>query len=217
MAGVVVIGLACRFPGNVNDGEGLWDILKNGKHCWTETPEDRFQETGFLHLSQDHLAGHNHRGGHFLAQNVAAFDAAFFGIPAKEAEAMDPQQRLILETTYEAIENSGMAFHTLRGSKTGVYVAKFPNDYENNLSKDAADLPRYYLTGIGHSMLANRVSHFFDLRGPSMTIDTACSGSLVALNQACLSLRARESDMAIVSGVNLILSPEYMLGLSNLQ
>lgn len=217
MADIAVIGLACRFPGHVCNLDDFWQVLKQAKQCWGEVPSDRFNEPGFLSGRQGCHARQGNRGGHFLSQNIAAFDADFFNIPPREASVMDPQQRMTLEVTYEAIENSGMTLKQAQEFKTGIYVAKFTHDYELNLNKDFADPPKAYLTGNGHAILSNRVSHCFDFRGPSMTIDTACSGSLVALHQACLSLLAGESEVAIVSGVNLILSTEYMIGLDNLR
>lgn len=217
MASIAIIGLACRFPGDAAGSEKLWNILSEGRQCWSEAPTDRYTEAAFLRPQPGHHASHNHRGGHFLSQNVGAFDANFFNISRAEAEAMDPQQRLTLEVAYEALENAGLTLDQLHGSHTGVYVAMFSRDYDRNIFKDPIDVPKYHTTGSGEAILANRVSYFFDLKGPSLSIDTGCSGGLVAVHQACQSLLAGESEMSFASGVNLILSPDHMLGMSNLK
>ena len=128
---------------------------------------------------------------------------------------MDPQQRILLETVYEALEDSGTTLEGARGSRTAVYMALFTQDYATNIHRDLDDLPKYELTGNGGAILSIRISHVFDLKGPSMTIDTGCSGSLVVLHLACQSLRAGECDMAIVGGVILILSPAQTITLDN--
>ena len=212
---VAIIGMACRFPGEITDPEKLWKTVAEGRSCWTKVPKDRFNEEAFLHPDPDFRGGHNHRGGHFLSQNVAAFDAKFFGFSRAEVSSMDPQQRILLETSYEAFESGGLPIHSVRGSDAAVYVAAFTHDYDRILSKDLDDVPKYYTTGTGEAIMSNRISYFFDLHGPSITLDTGCSGSLVALHQGCQSLRIGESSMALVAGVNLMLTPDCMIGMSN--
>ena len=214
---IAIIGIGCRFPGDVKNTQNLWDLLKRGQSCWMDVPAERFNESAFYHPEPSHDGTHNHRGGHFLSEKIAEFDAHFFKIPAVEAHAVDPQQRLLLETTYEALENGGQTLDIIRGSNTGVYVATFTSDYDRNAYKDPGVLPKYHLTGNGQAITSNRLSYIFDLHGPSMTLDTGCSGSIVAIHQACQSLRTRESDMAIAGGANLILSPDHMISMSNLQ
>jgi acyl transferase domain-containing protein len=214
---IAVIGIGCRFPGGATDPEKLWNILAQGRNCWSEVPRDRFDERVFYNPDPEAKGAFNHRGGHFLNQNLAAFDADFFNVPATEAHAMDPQQRLSLETTFESLENSGIPLETIYGSKTSVYMAIFTHDYDRNMYKDPYDLPKFHETGSGAAILSNRISYAFDLKGPSMTLDTGCSGSLVALHQACQSLRTRESDMSLVGGVNLILGPDHTMSISSAQ
>lgn len=214
---IAIIGIGCRLPGGVTNTDELWDLLLKGRNVWTPVPPGRFTEDSFYHPNPNHDGTTNHRGGHFLAQDVAAFDASFFGISPLEAQAMDPQQRLLLEVTYEAFENAGIPAEDVRGSRTAVYVATFTHDYDRLAYKDPYDLPKYQVTGTGDAIASNRISYVFDLRGPSVTLDTGCSGSVVALDQACKSLRLREADMALASGVNLILSPDHMVGMSNLK
>ena len=214
---VAIVGLSCRFPGGVNDAESLWQLLREGRNTWSDVPVDRYNWRSFYHPSRESRAGHSHRGGHFLDQDVTAFDAAFFGISREEAEAMDPQQRLQLEIAYEAIENAGYPLESIRGSNTGVFIATFLHDFENMMYKDTINLPRYGSTGVWQTMASNRISHVFDLKGPSITLDTGCSGSLVALHQACQSLKLGESDLSLVGGTNLILSPDAMIPMDLLQ
>lgn len=130
---------------------------------------------------------------------------------------MDPQQRLLLEIAYEAFENAGVALEKLSGSNTGVYVAGFNSDYERMQSRDPENAPFYRATGTGLAIASNRVSYVFDLKGPSLTLDTGCSGSLIALHLACNSIRNGEIDQALVGGINIILDPEVTNSLSTLR
>jgi zearalenone synthase (highly reducing iterative type I polyketide synthase) len=171
----------------------------------------------FHHAAKEKLNTLSALGGHFLDEDVAAFDAPFFSITAQEAAAMDPTARMLLEVTYEALENAGVPIETLAGSDTSCYVGCFTRDYHEMLMRDAETAPMYAGTGTGFSLLSNRVSWFYDLRGPSMTLDTACSSSLVGLHLACQGLRAGESSVALVSGANLILSPDLGMWLANLR
>lgn len=214
---LAIIGIGCRLPGDATNPEKLWDLLSEQRSCWTKVPEDRFNESAFFGPNPDASGSHNHRGGHFLSQDIAAFDAEFFSISPAEARSMDPQQKILLETTYEAFESCGRPLESLQGSNTGVYAAVFSRDYDRIVYTDKDDIPRYQTTGTGDAILANRISYAFDLKGPSMTLDTGCSGSLVALHQACQSLRIGETDMAVAAGVNLILSPDAMIGMTSLQ
>ncbi|KAL8676104.1 MAG: hypothetical protein Q9186_007343 [Xanthomendoza sp. 1 TL-2023] len=215
-APLAIVGVGCRLPGGVHNTETLWKLLLEGQNAWSPVPKDRYNEVAFTHPSPDHTGTTNHHGGHFLHQDIAAFDADFFNISPSEAQAMDPQQRLLLETAYEAFENAGITLDQLRGSSTAVYAATFTHDYDRNIFKDPLDIPKYHTTGCGDAILSNRISYVFDLKGPSMTLDTGCSGSMVALHQACQSLRCGESSLALACGVNLIMSPDHMIAMSNL-
>lgn len=214
---IAIIGIACRFPGNAADPEKLWDLLAEGRNCWTPVPPDRFNESAFYCSNPEAAGTNNHQGGHFLDGDVAAFDADFFRISTSEARAMDPQQRMLLEVTYEAIESAGISLKDVQGSNTAMYTASFSHDYDRILSRAPEDFPKYHTTGTGEAILANRISYILDLKGPSMTIDTGCSGSMVAVHQACQALRTGEADMAIAGGVNLILDPDQMIGMANMQ
>lgn len=129
---------------------------------------------------------------------------------------MDPAARMLLEVTYEGLENAGLPVESLAGSDTSCYVGCFTKDYHEMLMRDAEAAPMYSITGTGVSLFSNRISWFYDFRGPSMTLDTACSSSLVGLHLACQGLRAGESKVAVVCGANIMLSPDMGLWLSNL-
>ena len=158
----------------------------------------------------------NVNGGHFLTEDISLFDAPFFNITTEEAKAMDPQLRLQLETCYEALESAGIPIEKIAGTNTSVYGSLFTRDYHDSIMRDTEIMPRYFVTGNGTAMLSNRVSYFFDLKGPSLTVDTGCSTSLVALHLACQSLRTGESKMSLVGGSNVILNPDMLIGLSNM-
>lgn len=158
----------------------------------------------------------NAKGGHFLAQDVAAFDASFFSIPPSEAKSIDPQQRILMECVYEAMENGGMSMEGFAGSDTSCYVGNFSRDYYEIIDRDPETAPIYSVTGNGSAILSNRISYFYDLKGPSLTLDTACSSSLVALHLAVQNLRTGESQRAIVGATNLMFNPDIMATMSNL-
>ena len=214
---IAIIGISCRFPGGAHDLDSLWHLLVQGRNTWTDVPSSRFNGESFSHSSRGTNSAHTHRGGHFLEHDIAAFDAGFFGLSASEAEAMDPQQRIQIEIAYEALENAGITLESVKSSNTSVYVATFTHDYENMMYKDPISLPKYSMTGVGQAIVSNRISFLLDLHGPSITLDTGCSGSLVALHQACQSLKVGESDMALVGGTNLIISPDTMIPMDLLQ
>ncbi|KAI9045131.1 type I polyketide synthase [Aspergillus affinis] len=214
---VAIVGMACRLPGDVTNSDKLWNMLSEGRAAWSRFPESRFQEDAFFHPDSKKNGAFHTQGGHFLEEDISRFDAPFFNISPAEAKAMDPQIRLLLESAYEAFESSGMTLDQLRGTDTAAYVALYNRDYERMLMRDPEDLPFYFQTGNGEAMYSNRLSYFFDLHGPSFTLDTGCSGGLVALHQACQSIRNGESSQAIVGAPNLILDPAGMIGPSLLQ
>ncbi|KAJ0422727.1 hypothetical protein BJY00DRAFT_300027 [Aspergillus carlsbadensis] len=213
---IAIVGLSCRFPGGADTPDKLWDIISSKQQCWTPVPPSRYNEDAFYHPDPDAKGTHNARGGFFLTQDVAAFDAPFFGIPAAEASAMDPQQRLLLEVTYEALESAGQTLNSVRGTQTGVYVALVSRDYDRHIYKDPMRIPKHHLTGCGDATACGRISYVFDLRGPSMALDTGCSGGMVALHLACQALRAGEVDAAIIGGTNLLLGPDMTIAMSAL-
>ncbi|KAJ5273998.1 hypothetical protein N7478_009123 [Penicillium angulare] len=210
-----MIGSACRFTGNASSPSKLWTLLRDPKPAASKVPalEGYYHESALYH-------GHaNVKEAYLLAEDAAhrKFDAAFFGIKPSEANVMDPQMRLLLETVYEALEDSGQTIHELRGSDTAVYVGQMVNDYELIMYRDHENLGRYHATGTSRAMLSNRVSYFFDWHGPSMTIDTACSSSLVALHHAVQQLQAGHSRVAVIAGSNLIYDAGTFIAETNLQ
>jgi acyl transferase domain-containing protein len=215
MEPIAIIGMGCRFPGADNP-EAFWELLRDGVDAITEVPPDRWN-TPELYNQEPRTPGKmNTRWGGFIGK-VDQFDAAFFGISPHEVERMDPQQRLLLEVTWETLENAGIAAHELAGSETGVFVGISNSDYNRLLYRDYATLDAYSGTGTAMCIAAHRISYWLNLRGPSLAVDTACSSSLAAVHLACQSLLAKESSLAVVGGVNLILTPEYSILLSQSQ
>ena len=203
---IAVIGLGCRFPGDIFGPEAFWQFLCDGRSAVGEVPPDRWAQ--FDDGSTDVAAALSRttRWGSFLT-DIEAFDAEFFEISPSEAAKMDPQQRLLLEVAYEALENAGIPADSLRQTQTGVFVGACAGEYGYLTVSDLSQVDAWSGTGAALSIIANRLSYFFDLRGPSVTVDTACSSSLVAVHLACQSLRTGDSNLAIAAGVNLLLSP----------
>ncbi|NEO73370.1 MAG: type I polyketide synthase, partial [Moorea sp. SIO3H5] len=206
MEKIAVIGVSCRFPGAKNP-ESFWQLLRNRVDAITELPSERWDIDAFYDPDLATTGKMNSRWGGFLEQ-VEQFDSHFFGISPREAERMDPQQRLLLEVAWESLENAGIAPSELNGSQTGVFIGVTNYDYGIILAKKIALINAYNGIGNSFSILANRLSYVLNLRGTSLAIDTACSSSLVALHYACQSLLGFESNLCLVGGVNLILSPE---------
>ncbi|RDW67402.1 type I polyketide synthase [Aspergillus mulundensis] len=205
---IAIIGMGCRLSGSATDVSGLWEMLKAGRLGWTPGPGTRFNMKAFQEPTGTRSGTTNATGGHFIREDLGAFDATFFGVNPVEAQAMDPQQRLMLEVAYESFENAGITMDSLWGSNTGVYVGQWTSDYHEIVTRDVEKPPLYLVTGTGPAITSNRVSYVFNLRGPSFTMDTGCSSSLVALHQAVLSLRNGETTQCFVGGVNLLLDPQ---------
>lgn len=194
---VAVIGVGCRFPGDIDGPERLWDFLTEKKCAITAYPDRGFTNAGTFAES-----------GGFL-KDVAGFDNRFFDIPPDEALRMDPQQRLLLEVSWEALEHAGIIPESLRLSRTGVFVGVSSTDYVRLVSASAQQKSTIWdNTGGSSSIIANRISYFLDIQGPSIVIDTACSSSLVAVHLACRSLSTWDCDIALVGGTNVLILPE---------
>lgn len=214
---IAIVGMGCRFPGGVCDADSFWDLLIEGRDAITEVPGWRYDVQRLYDLDPHAKGKVATRWGGFL-ESPEMFDPAFFGIAPVEAVGMDPQQRMLLEVSWEALEDAGIVPATLNGSRTGVYVGMCNGDYAQlSLSRPAEDLDAYFAQGVSHAVAAGRISYFLGLRGPSLAIDTACSASLVAVHEACQSLRLGETELALAGGVNLVLSPEVTMGLSRAQ
>ncbi|KAK3346922.1 hypothetical protein B0T25DRAFT_625126 [Lasiosphaeria hispida] len=205
---IAIVGSGCRFAGGVTSPSKLWHVLAHPTDLSQEIPKTRFNIKAFYHPNGEYHGTTNSPKAYFLEQDHRVFDASFFNITPKEAEAIDPQQRMLLEVVYEALESAGYPLQQYSGKNVAVYSGLMTADYDTLSQRDDLTASQYYATGVARSILANRVSYFFNFHGPSMTIDTACSSSLVALHQAVLSLRSGESEMACVTGVNLIITPE---------
>ncbi|ANI40101.1 putative beta-ketoacyl synthase [Mycolicibacterium vaccae 95051] len=209
---IAVIGLGLRLPGgadldgNIEGPDAFWEFLTEGRSSVREVPEDRWSwfDDGTAEGAAA-LAGTT-RWGAYL-RDLDAFDAEFFEIIPREATRMDPQQRLLLEVAHEALEHAGIAADALAETQTGVFAGASAPDYAQLGAADLGGVDAWYSTGGALSIIANRVSYYFDLRGPSVTVDTACSSSLVAIHLACQSLRSGDSELALAAGVNLLLSP----------
>lgn len=212
---LAIVGMACRFPGESNDPESFWQLLREGRDATSEIPADRWDLEAFYDPNPGTPGKMYTRTGAFL-DGVDLFDPQFFGIAPREAIGMDPQQRLLLEVTWEALERAGLAPDKLTGSRTGVFVGVCTSDYSDlqNQSMNVTRLDAYHASGIAHSIASGRLSYVLGVHGPCITLDTACSSSLVAIHLACQSLRRRECNLALAGGVNTILSPNMFIALS---
>ena len=210
---IAIIGIGCRFPGGASGAEGLWRLLVNAEDAIIDVPPARWDHRLFYDPDPT-VPGRTHvRQAGFLREPIDQFDAEFFGLSPREAEIMDPQQRLMLEVTWEALEDAGIPSVALRGSDTGVYVGGFCLD---NLLQRFGPLSRDGITPQTAAsstmvMLSNRLSYTFDLRGPSLTTDTACSASLTAFHLACQALWNGECSLALAGGVNVFSRPEHFI------
>jgi phthiocerol/phenolphthiocerol synthesis type-I polyketide synthase D len=202
---IAVIGLGCRFPGDCDSPEALWQFLSEGKNARSEVPSERWALSEYYDAKPQTPGKISSRYGAFLS-DIATFDADFFAIAAREAEQMDPQQRLLLETSWQTFERTGIHPKTLRNSRSGVFIGCMTQEY-SELIKDEKAIDVHTGTGNAPSLLAGRLAYYYGLQGPAMVIDTACSSSLLAVHLAVKSLRSKEIDMALAGGVNLQLSP----------
>lgn len=213
---IAVVGMGCRFPGGSNSPSKLWDLLKSPSDVSETIRPNRFNIDRFYHADGSHHGTANVRRSYFLDSVIDRFDARFFSIPPGEAEAIDPQQRLLLEVVYEALESSGMTMEELSNSDTSVYVGLMCQDFFAIQAQDVNSLPTYAATGVAASNASSRVSYFFNWHGPSMTIDTACSSSMVGVCEAVQSLRNGTSRVSVACGTNLLISPLPYIMESNL-
>ncbi len=205
---VAIVGMGCHFPG-AKDLHAFWDLLLSGTDPLGPVPEDRW-DIASLYSSDPQARGKTvSREGGYLP-GLDTFDANFFGITPREAPFIDPRQRLILETAWEALEDAGIPAERLIGSPTSVVVGTLTNDYNQLITADDRWVSASTGTGTSNSIIANRLSYVLDLRGPSLTVDTACSGSLLALHLACQTLRTGEATLALCGGVavNLVPAPD---------
>jgi acyl transferase domain-containing protein len=211
--GIAIIGIGCRFPGGVSDAASFWRLLMTGGDAITEIPQDRI-DIGHYYDPVPATAGRMMtRWGGFL-DGIDQFDAEFFGISPREAERLDPQQRLLLETAWEALEDAGQDLRQLDASRCGVFVGQWIGDFESRLFADPEAVDFQMTTGSGRYAASGRLSYALDFRGPSLTVDSACSSSLAAVHLAVRSIRSGESKLALAAGVNVILQPHITIAYS---
>ncbi|WP_230865929.1 phthiocerol type I polyketide synthase PpsB [Mycobacterium canetti] len=210
---VAVVGIGCRFPGDVDGPESFWDFLVAGRNAISTVPADRWDADAFYHPDPLTPGRMTTKWGGFVP-DVAGFDAEFFGITPREAAAMDPQQRMLLEVAWEALEHAGIPPDSLGGTRTAVMMGVYFNEYQSMLAANPQNVDAYSGTGNAHSITVGRISYLLGLRGPAVAVDTACSSSLVAVHLACQSLRLRETDLALAGGVSITLRPETQIAIS---
>ena len=213
---IAITGASCCLPGGIETIEEFWEALLNGENMATDVPKSRWNNDRFFHPDPEVPGKTYMKRGHFVERDLTMFDYDALKISKREAEGLDPQQRLLLELTWQAMENAGVAVDNMDSRKVGVYAGGFTLDHF--LGQFSAEnrhaIGVHTASGSTLTMLSNRISHTFDFQGPSMTIDTACSSSLVAFHYACEDLRRGLCDYAVVAGVNLMMRPEYPIGMA---
>lgn len=210
---IAIIGIGCRYSGNIRNLDDFWQTLIEKKSTISDVPEDRFQDIESL-VDAERSPGKivTKRGG--WLDELREFDAKFFKISPREAEKVDPHQRLMLEVTFQALEDAGLKLEDVWGTKTGVFAGMWSSDFEHVLSNASHDMDVYSTTGSGRYAASGRLAYFFNLQGPTFTLDTACSTSLVAVHLAAQSLQFRETNLVVCSAANLILDPFISVGYS---
>jgi acyl transferase domain-containing protein/NADP-dependent 3-hydroxy acid dehydrogenase YdfG/acyl carrier protein len=206
---IAIVGIGCRLPGGIADPAGMWTALLEGRDAVVDIPGSRWDPQKFLDPTGRSPGRSYVQKAGMLTHDPKSFDAAFFGIPPREAAIMDPQQRLMLQCAWEAFEDAGEPPSEHAGARTAVFVGGFMMDYHTLMGglSNLGEISTHSAAAGTLTMLSNRLSYIFDLRGPSVSLDTACSSSLVAVHQACQSIWANESDAALAGGVNVLLSP----------
>ncbi|MDP2320780.1 MAG: amino acid adenylation domain-containing protein [Acidobacteriota bacterium] len=213
-APVAIIGMSCRFPGQVDSADAFRELLWNGTDAISPVPADRWNAAAYTDADPDAAGKIVSAFGGFIDE-VGRFDAEFFGISPREAENMDPQHRLLLETTWRALEYANLPPSQLRGSETGVFAGICTYDYAiRHLVANHAPVTAHFGTGNALSAAAGRLSYLFGFTGPALSIDTACSSSLVSVHLASQALRHGECTTAIAAGVNLMLTPHTNMSFS---
>ncbi|MER7195352.1 type I polyketide synthase [Streptomyces flaveolus] len=211
---IAIIGMSCRYAPDLDSPDKFWDFLVNGRSTVGDMPDKRWEPYASGSPQATAAMRDTVRRGAFL-DDIEGFDAEFFGISPREADFLDPQQRFMLELAWEALADAGVPPLTLRGTDTGVYAAANSNDYGRRLLEDIPRTGAYAVNGTTLYGIANRVSYFLDLHGPSMAVDTACAGALTALHLARQSLLTGETPLAIVGGLNIMSTPSLNVALND--
>ncbi len=215
---IAIVGMGCRYPGDVRTPEDFWALLSSGADILRDIPAERWDVDAYYDPEMTVPGKMYVRKGHYL-DNIDQFDPQFFGLSPREAESLDPQQRMVMEVSWETLEHAGIAPDTLKGGKTGVFVGQYWDDYsmQRIYAADNREIDRYaQLSGL-RGLTAGRICHILDSHGPAIQLDTACSSSSLAVHLACQSLRLGESDVALAGGVSLILAPEHLIGICQMQ
>jgi 6-methylsalicylic acid synthase len=213
---VAVIGMSCRFPAAIGTPEACWDLLESGRITIGDPPPERCGAYLTRDADGPTILGKTCGRGSCL-EHPGDFDAAFFGVPPREAEIMDPRQRIVLEIAWEALEHACIPPDSLAGTDTGVFIGVGSADYGRHLPEDLSRFQTWAGIGAVGCTVADGLSCLLDLRGPSYTIDAACASPLVPVHLACAGLRHREADLALAGGVNLIADPALTLALDAAQ
>jgi acyl transferase domain-containing protein/acyl carrier protein len=216
---IAIIGSACRFPGGAQNAEAFWQLLSNQVDAVTPVPEGRWGNGSYYDKDPDAPGKTYTTRGAYLAEPIDQFDAGFFEISPSEAKSLDPQQRLLLEVSWEALENSGVAMGSLKGTNAGVFIGIAADDYTlaHRNSNNLDNIDAYSLMGTTASTASGRIAYFYGFEGPTISIDTACSSSLVAFHLASQSLRQGEADMMLVGSANLMIAPSIHVCFSKLR
>lgn len=216
---IAIVGISCRLPGGADNVDHYWEFLLSGKDGICEIPKSRWDLLKYYDEDKNAPGKMYCKKGGFLESDIDAFDARFFNISPKEAQALDPQQRMLLELTWEAFENANLDIARYNGSDTGVYLGISTNEYNmaHLHSGDLSKIGPYSLTGSCFSTACGRIAYTFGFEGPCVSVDTACSSTLSALHLACSALHAKEADLQVVAGINIIESPCSNVGFSKLQ
>ena len=217
---IAIVGMGCRFPGGVNTPEAFWELLASGGEALRDIPASRWDVDAYYAPEMPAPGKMYVRQGCYLDDAaIEQFDPQFFGISAREADRLDPQQRLLLEVSWETLEHAGIAPASLKGSQTGIFVGQYWDDYsmQRIYAAPPGDIDRYAQLSALRGLSAGRIAHVLDAHGPTLQVDTACSSALLAVHLACQSLCQGESDLALAGGVSLILAPEHLIGICQMQ
>ncbi|KAK4221309.1 putative polyketide synthase [Podospora fimiseda] len=214
---IAVVGMGCRLPGQVGSPAAFWDMMmKGGTGQTPRVPSSRFNIDAHFHKNNNRPGSFGVPGGYFLDGDLSEFDPSLFGITPIEAMWMDPQQRKLLEVVYEALESGGITIEAISGTRTAVFAASFTADWQQMSFKEPSFRHSLTATGVDTGIISNRISHVFNLNGPSIVCNTACSSSMYALHNACNALRNGEAEGAIVGGVNLIITVDQHMNTAKL-